>query len=58
MNQAGDNGAADERNPLIDATFVDGFDVDDDEEDRWMGSNNGVVHHRIHRTRANRLRRR
>lgn len=56
MNQ-GDNAPTDERHSLIDASFVDGFDVEDD-EDRWMSPYDGVMHKRIHRTRTNQLRRR
>ena len=30
-------GYEDQRDPRVDATFVDGFDMEDEEEDRWEG---------------------
>lgn len=46
----------DQRDPRVDATFVDGFDMEDEEEDRWEGPFDSVFPNRIHRTRTSRWR--
>lgn len=46
MTHTGTEGDSGEHNIPIDATFVDGFDVDD-EEDRWSGTMDAVVLPRI-----------
>lgn len=47
MNNRSDSGNSGERDMPIDATFVDGFDVDE-EEDRWASPTHSIGT-RIHR---------